>query len=465
MKAIRNSIIVFAAVIAVGVVALTGCGGSSNSGGGGGGSVASVSVSANPTSVQVGKTSQLTVNVACSGTCDQSYTLSADYGTISGTVYTAPSSVPSGSTATITASASGKTGTATITITAAPAVSISAISGTTIPQVGVKYAYTATVTNPIGTNVSMTWYSSDSSVVSIDPATGMATAEKTGSATITATAAADTSKTSSVKVNVRDWILAVSSVDSGMYLLDATNTNQPVHLTSLPTGCLIRSFSFDRLSFTCTLGSKIYVYTTDGTAAGTVLAHTVETGLYSADSASFSPDGKHLLYMATAIQTDNSLKEDIYTSALDGTGQQLLESQTLAGVGPDAPHYSPDGTKILWHQVEGGTEYIGIMDADGTNQERLLSTPAADGIWSADGTKIFYFDLTSRGIYSMDANGTGEQLLVSIGTPTLVSVPQPSADGVRMVYWNNNALKIADTATGAYVSTLNFTTTSPLAAW
>jgi hypothetical protein len=458
-KAIRNLVIVFV-VTAIG--ALTGCGSGGNTNPIGGGSVASVSVSANPTSVQVGKTSQLTVNVSCSGTCDQSYTLSADYGTISGTVYTAPSSVPSGSTATITASASGKTGTATITITAAPAVSVSAVSGTTIPQVGVKYTYAATVTNPIGSNVSMTWYSSNSSVVSIDPATGIATPLQTGTATITATASADTSKTSSVTIKVRDWVLATSG-NYDVYLVDVKGVENPVQLLSSNT-CVIRSFSFDRLSFACTIGSKILIYTTDGTASGTVLKHTVETGLYSVIDAGFSPDGKHLIYQATATQPDNSSKAEIYSSTLDGTGQQLLESETVIGLIGDGPRYSPDGTKILWHHIEGGAEYVWIMNADGTNQEQLINTPSGGGVWSADGDKIFYHHVTVGGIYWINADGTGGENLL-IGGP--VFHPTPSADEVRLAYWDNNTntLKVADTTTGATLSTLNFATGTPLMAW
>ncbi len=456
-KAIRNFVIVFV-VTAIG--ALTGCGSGGNTNPIGGGSVASISISANPTSVQVGKTSQLTVSVVCSGTCDQSYALSANYGTISGTVYTAPSSVPSGSTATITASAGGKTATATITITAAPAVSISAISGTTIPQVGVKYTYTAIVTNPIGSNVAMTWYSSDSSVVSINPTTGMATIEKTGTATITATATADTSKTSSVTVKVRDWVLATSG-NYDVYLVDVTGTENPIQLLNNNT-CVLRSFSFDRLSFACTLGSKIFIYTTDGTASGTVLTNTAETGLYSVIDAGFSPDGKHLVYQAIATQPDNSSKAEIYASALDGTGQQLLESETVTGLVGDGPHYSPDGTKILWHHIEGGAEYVWIMNADGTNQEQLINTPSGGGVWSADGNEILYYHITVGGIYWINADGTGGENLL-IGGP--VSHPTPSADGVRLVYWDNNTLKVADTTTGATLSTLNFTTGTPLMAW
>ena len=72
---------------------------------------------------------------------------------------------------------------------------------------------------------------------------------------------------------------------------------------------------------------------------------------------------------------------------------------------------SPDGEK-------GADIYV--MEADGTNQERLTSAPGFEGFpaWSADGERIAFVSTHKGGgwnIYVMNADGTGQTRLTEGG--------------------------------------------------
>ena len=107
-------------------------------------------------------------------------------------------------TATITVKTvdGSKTATCAVTVTAAPV----AVTGVTLDKtstsitVGETETLTATVSPADATNKAVTWSSSDASVASV--ADGVVTANKVGTATITATSAADSTKKASCTVTV-----------------------------------------------------------------------------------------------------------------------------------------------------------------------------------------------------------------------------------------------------------------------
>lgn len=117
----------------------------------------------------------------------------------------------------------------------------------------------------------------------------------------------------------------------------------------------------------------------------------------------------------------------IYTINPDGSGRTPI---TTAPGRYYAPEWSRDGTQIVFSSSRDdpnpatcnpcNTE-IYVMNADGSSPTRLTNDPAADGSphWSTDGTKIV-FDSTRTGggdIYSMNADGTG---VVRLTTNSLV---------------------------------------------
>jgi Tol biopolymer transport system component len=110
---------------------------------------------------------------------------------------------------------------------------------------------------------------------------------------------------------------------------------------------------------------------------------------------------------------------DIYTIGADGSGRRLLTPP--AGRGVDvAPVWSPDGTKIAFTSWRDGGGAIHVMNADGSGVRRL-TTAAGNEVapqWSADGRRIAF--LTARenvfaDLWVMNADGTEQQRLLEGG--------------------------------------------------
>jgi uncharacterized protein YjdB len=92
-------------------------------------------------------------------------------------------------TVTITATSEGKSGTATVTVQAGPAAVVVVAPRTATIVVGQKLTIVATATDALGnaiTGRAFTWHSSNSSTASVD-ASGVVTAKRSGTVTITAT--------------------------------------------------------------------------------------------------------------------------------------------------------------------------------------------------------------------------------------------------------------------------------------
>ena len=132
----------------------------------------------------------------------------------------------------------------------------------------------------------------------------------------------------------------------------------------------------------------------------------------------------------------------IYTIDPDGGNRRAL---TTAPGKYYAPEWSWLGTQIVFSSSRDdpnptscnpcNTE-IYVMNADGSNQTRLTNDPAADGNphWSPDGTKIVFDSNRTGGgdIYSMNADGTGVTRLTT--NPLVDEDPVWSSDGARIAY-------------------------------
>jgi Tol biopolymer transport system component len=98
----------------------------------------------------------------------------------------------------------------------------------------------------------------------------------------------------------------------------------------------------------------------------------------------WSPLGDRIAFDASDVHAEPG----IYSIREDGTALERLTT-----VGDSQPNWSPDGRRILF--VRRSYE-LWIMDADGTNEQKLLVVPhraapddaSASAVWSPDGTKI-----------------------------------------------------------------------------
>jgi Tol biopolymer transport system component len=136
-------------------------------------------------------------------------------------------------------------------------------------------------------------------------------------------------------------------------------------------------------------------------------------------ASAFSPDGKWI-----AFRHQRSGSGAIFVIRIDGRG---LRRVTPYAGDYGHPHWSPDGSRILFHSNEntqpGQSANLFTVQPDGTALTQLTSftggsVQAFGGIWSPDGTQIAYHKVdtaTTDDLYLLDANGTNERQLTSVG--------------------------------------------------
>ena len=162
----------------------------------------------------------------------------------------------------------------------------------------------------------------------------------------------------------------------------------------------------------------------------------------------WSPDGKSIIF--TSWGREDGLRAAIFAMDPDGShvtrisrgiGKQntprfLADRQTSAS-------WSPDGKRILFESddMHGNAGDLFIMDADGSNVQRLTTTPGAgkfssDYDWSPDGSQIA-FDSNRDGdtdIYVMAADGSNVKRLTDTPGKQLSGKPRWSRDGKRILF-------------------------------
>jgi Tol biopolymer transport system component len=133
---------------------------------------------------------------------------------------------------------------------------------------------------------------------------------------------------------------------------------------------------------------------------------------------------------ATVIETD------IFTIESNGSGLQRLTDTP----GEDSdPAWSPDGRRIALSTDRDGNFELYVMNADGSDQRRLTTTPDAaeyGPAWSPDGTRLAFWrradDAERDSIAVMNADGTGGRTLS--GPRESVVGPAWSPDGEEVAY-------------------------------
>lgn len=136
-----------------------------------------------------------------------------------------------------------------------------------------------------------------------------------------------------------------------------------------------------------------------------------------------------------------SQSQDIGVINADGTGRTALTSTPLAS--EQTPRWSRDGKKIVYMRrleplaVPLRPPDIWVMDADGSNQTQLTSTPLGEFVpaWTADGRIVFCGNSGDAGgteIYLMNADGSGRLRLTN--SPGLDCWPAPAPIGNKVSF-------------------------------
>lgn len=167
-------------------------------------SVTGVNMSVTTLALEVGQNSTISVTVNPSNATNKSVTWSSNNTGVATVDSNGKVVAVSTGTAVITVNASGKTATCTVTVSAKKV----AVTGVSLNQtsklldVGATFNLVATVNPNDATNKAVTWTSSDASIASVNT-TGVVTAKKAGTATITVKTA-DGNKTAICTVTISD---------------------------------------------------------------------------------------------------------------------------------------------------------------------------------------------------------------------------------------------------------------------
>lgn len=197
--------------------------------------------------------------------------------------------------------------------------------------------------------------------------------------------------------------------------------------------------------------SDIYSMSPDGTNIRRLTSDTTTEDV----SPSFSPDNRKVVFVRRAGEGPSQL----FTMNPDGTKQTAL-TPIAWNTFLDNPHYSPDGTKIVFQMTTldpsgQGNENsdIYVINADGTGLTRLTYELAEDAepAWSPDGKTIAFMSNRLAGdyfaLYTMNAGGLDVRLIAACGTDCLE--PEFSPDGLSIAYASpaNGRITVVNIAT------------------
>jgi hypothetical protein len=153
----------------------------------------------------------------------------------------------------------------------------------------------------------------------------------------------------------------------------------------------------------------------------------------------WSPNGSRVAY-TTDSQAGGTQPGDIHVIGADGNGDVTLAADPAMD---SHPSWSPDGSRIVFDSTRDGgfgVRELYVMDADGTNVQRLTNLEELEGqahspAWSPDGTQIAYIGRIStlpRRLRIINVDGTGDHAI----TPEdfrMVSVPDWAPDASRIM--------------------------------
>jgi Tol biopolymer transport system component len=153
----------------------------------------------------------------------------------------------------------------------------------------------------------------------------------------------------------------------------------------------------------------------------------------------WSPDGSKIVFTSNRIGGSGGSYE-IYIMNADGSNQERLTTVLQGYPSDGCPAWSRDGTKIAFSSYRSGYGEIFVMNADGSNQTQLTFDGGPDNrnpVWSPDGKKIAFLSpqnhASAAQIFVMDVDGRNRIPLAAVN-PGSLSYPSWSPDGRKIAY-------------------------------
>ena len=143
----------------------------------------------------------------------------------------------------------------------------------------------------------------------------------------------------------------------------------------------------------------------------------------------YSPDGKRIAFDASWVGPRRIWLVDSY-----GHNPQQLTSDTSEGVVHVRPRWSPDGTKIVFQNIERTKFDVRIFDLAGGRSEWVTNDAVQDlnPVWSSSGAHVYFSSYRGGGIniwrvsVGADSTPTGlpQQLTIGAGQDVEIAVSQ-----------------------------------------
>ena len=261
------------------------------------------------------------------------------------------------------------------------------------------------------------------SVVSVNPSSGVSTAIPTLPQVSQSNPTAQSSPTSTpVVTNNAPILLAYvlgSAFESENADVEVANSDGkgPTCVACNPCSESEPSISQDGekvvYQSTCSGYPDLYIVSTNGSGSYDL----TNTPTLSEREPAFSPDGSQIAYRVSAVNVDRNSNGEIYVLNSDGSGSHSLR---FWGRGPV---WSQDGRKLAYMSNESGTWQIYVYAFDTGNSQKITSCsvncrwPA----WSPDGQYIAYNTTPSASSTDPDSvwythtDGSGSPILVASG--------------------------------------------------
>ena len=172
----------------------------------------------------------------------------------------------------------------------------------------------------------------------------------------------------------------------------------------------------------------LWVSLADGSEPHLIAGNTA--GLSHEEWASWSPDGKRLVFTSTFEKN-----QELYAVDVSGENRQRLTNDPAFDV---HPHWSPDGRKIVFATSRWGDFELAVLDLATSTVTRLTTSRGLDDypVWSPDGTQIAFTSNRDGNfeIYLIQADGSDPRNITQ--QPGSDNFPGWSPDG-KVIFVSN----------------------------